>query len=138
MVAGYQRNGQKKPMHVDKSGRVIAPLSMTASLGLGIDHFHKSRMQYLLNYQELEQFCNYVDFLIMNEMICYCQAAIDVLPIVRIKEFTGLYDFDKEDFKEETLRVAYWRYRQNPNAYPFHVQVTEVDHFKPIHSPILA
>lgn len=138
MVVGYKRSGEKKPMHVDKSGRIIAPLEMTAALGLGIERFHKSRHQYLFNHQELEQFGTYVDFIIENELVCYCQAAPEVLPMIRIKEFMQLYDFDEQDFKEETLRVAYWRYRKNQSAYPFNVQLTHLDHFRPTHSPQLA
>lgn len=132
MVTGHKRSGERSPLHADKSGRIIAPLDMTAKLGLGITHFHKSRHQYLLNYQELQQFANYVDFIIMNEMICFCEAAPEVFPIVRIKEFVNQYDFTEEDFKEETLRKANLRYRTNPESYPFDGQINEITHFRPV------
>lgn len=137
MVIGYKRSGERKPLHIDKSGRIIASLEMTSSIGLGIHHFHKSRHQYLFNYQELEQFCNYVDFIIQNELICYCQASPGVQPLTRIREFMNLYDFSEEDYKEETLRIAYWRYKKASEAKPFNPSLNGVDHFRPIHPPIL-
>ena len=138
MVTGYQRSGQKKPMHVDKSGRIIAPFGMTASLGLGIARFDRSRHQYLLNYQELEQFGVYVDQLIMTEMVYHCQAAPDVPPLLRIKEFTALYDFDEVDFTEEALRMAYYRHRKDEAASPFSMTFASANHFRSIHSALAA
>ena len=127
MVSGWKRSVDWSVLHTDKSGRIIAPPDMTACIGIWIEHFHKTRHQYLLNYSELEQFCSYVDFLIQYEMVCFCQEQPDVQPITRIKEFVSLYDFTEENFKEQSLRMAYWRYRNNPMAHSVNIHLQDVN-----------
>jgi hypothetical protein len=116
MVIGRNRSAKLPATCRDKSGYLIAPTTMTATIGLGIDHFHPSRHQYLLNYQELEQFCNYVDVLIFQEMVGFCQAAPEVLPVLRIAEFTQLYGFTEQDFSQQSLRSGYRRYAKTEAA----------------------
>ena len=112
---GWRRKSDQKLL-TDNSGRVIAPEDFTQQLGLGIREFHKSRSQYLFNYAELVVFSNFVDYIIMNEMICFCQAAPSVAPMKRIKIFTDKYDFSDEDFDERALRQANWRVTTNQNS----------------------
>jgi len=132
---GWRRKTNQQLL-TDNSGRIISPEDFTQQLGLGIREFHKSRNSYLLNYAELVVFSNFVDYIIMNELICFCQEAPSVAPLKRIKIFTDMYDFSDEDFDERALRQANWRVTTNRNEGNYagintsHVQL-KIRHFQP-------
>ena len=134
---GWRRKTGESAFLTDNSGRVIAPDDFTGRLGLGITEFHKSRNQYLLNYAELVVFSNFVDYIILNEMTCFCQAAPSVPPMKRIKQFTDKYDFSDEDFDERALRQAFWRSQTERNTgnhagLNFNKTLLKIKHFQPV------
>jgi hypothetical protein len=129
LQTGWRRGAAGKNFLQDGSGRIIAPLDMTERLGLGISEFHKSRHQYLLNHAELEVFSQFVDYIILNEMVSFCQEDQTSPPLLRIKQFTDRYDFSEDDLNEGSLRVAYWRFRKGLAATNFDVRITQLQHF---------
>lgn len=131
LQTGWRRSSAGNDFLQDGSGRIIAPLDMTERIGLGISEFHKSRHQYLLNHAELEVFSSFVDYIILNEMVSYCQSEPVSAPMLRIKEFTDRYDFSEDDLNEGSLRVAYWRFRKGVAATNFDERVTKLRHFVP-------
>jgi hypothetical protein len=133
LQTGWRRSkAQNAELSTDKSGRILAPEDMTERLGLGIFEFHYSRHQYLLNYCELEVFSSFVDHLIMNEMVTYCQASPGVEPMIRIKAYCDLYDFAPDDVSELMLKTVYYRSRKRTGASHYDVRVTRVQHFVPV------
>lgn len=116
---------------IDGASRIVAPPSMTAVIGVGIQQFHTSRHQYLLNYAELEVFGNFVDYVIINELIGYCKREPETAPMVRIKQFCDHYDFSEEDFSEQSLRRAYQRFRKNETSYGYSEPLARQRHFEP-------
>lgn len=136
--SGWRRRKVWKPgdpktdLLMDGAGRVIAPLDMTARIGLGIREFHPSRHHYLLNYSELETFSSWVDYVILNEMVLFCQAEPHTAPLLRIKAFTDQYDFSTEDLNEEALRRTYYRARTGTSSHTFDENIGRQIHFQPM------
>lgn len=112
--------------------RILFPEDFTERLGVGIAEFHPSRHQHLFNYGELNAFSNYVDYLIQNEAVSFCQATPDLDPMQCIKRFTDLYDFSENDLSDQALRQAYLRFRKGVGAHFFDVKITRQVHFMPI------
>ncbi|RIV20547.1 hypothetical protein DYU11_21110 [Fibrisoma montanum] len=112
--------------------RILTPEDFTADIGVGICKFHPSRHQYLLNIAELNVFSNFVDYIILNEMVCYCEAAPDELPMKRIKQFTDRYDFSEDELSEHSLRQVYLRHRKGIGGHEFDVEISQQLHFQPI------
>ncbi|RYC69785.1 hypothetical protein [Spirosoma sordidisoli] len=128
----YER--KPRPGHLNRQGggRNLIPDDMTQRMGVGIQEFHQSRHQYLLNAAELVAFSNFVDYIIRNEMVLFCEAAPDIEPMRRIKLFVDQYDFSDDDCNEQTLRQAYLRHRRNIKASSFSVHVGRQLHFHPL------
>lgn len=106
--------------------------AMTQTLGIAIHQFHYTRHQYLLNIPELWVFSNMVDHMILNELVQYCQAAPRTEPMKRIKQFCDKYDFDDNDFREDALKIFYWRYRNQTGAQSFAPEITRHFQFVPL------
>lgn len=128
---GWRRARQLFTGLTDGSGRVIAPPDMTAKLGLGIAGFHKTRHQYLLNYAELEVFNNFVDCIILNELVGFCAASPETAPMLRIKQFCDRYDFAADELGEETLKKVYQRHRAQTGSFCFNERMNRLVHFQP-------
>ncbi|QIP16801.1 hypothetical protein G8759_31250 [Spirosoma aureum] len=134
----HRRIEQNQPddgLLIDRAGRIMAPPEMTARLGLGINQFHVTRLEYLLNYDELELFSDWVDFMIRNEFILHCQQSAGLI-MHRIREFLDTYDFDETDMSEAMMKQTYLRYRKGRSAFVADAQLASQVQFRPV--PIAA
>lgn len=118
-------------LHTDGAGRIMAPDDMTDVIGLAIHEFHKSRQQYLLNYAELEAFSSWVDYLIRNELICFCEEKQHLPLMERIRQFADCYDFSEDDISEANLKQIIYRHgsTQHDAFRSFNTGVALVNHF---------
>jgi hypothetical protein len=112
--------------------RRFDPAPLTGRIGVGIQEFHPSRHQYLLNAAEQWVFTNMVTYMIRNELVQYCEAEPGVPPIQRIKAFCDHYDFSEQDFTEQALRQMYLRHRKQVGAHGFSVHVNQNFTFVPM------
>lgn len=129
LVSSHRWPVSSASRHINRQGHVLIPPVMSSYLGLGIHEFHVSRHQWLLNQVELEQLANYVDVLIEEELIAYCQSAPDQPVRQRIRAFVDRYDFDDYRINEDRLRLVYRRYCQRVTALPVLAQRSIVNHF---------
>jgi hypothetical protein len=114
------------------TSRVLVSEEFSATIGLGIQEFHYTRNQHLLNYPELLVFANFVDSIIVNELYGFCLAEPDVAPMTRIKAFCDQYDFSDDDYNEDTLRQAYLRFRKGQGQFSaYSDDLAKQIHFKP-------
>ncbi|MBD2700130.1 hypothetical protein IC229_05755 [Spirosoma sp. BT702] len=116
-----------------KSQRIYYPEKVyTDRIGVGISEFHYTRHQYLLNYIELGVWHNWVEFMMQNELVQFCEQARDTPPMSRIKTWCDRYDFSEDDFSEAALKQMYLRYRKQIGANGFAPEVSSTFQFIPI------
>ncbi|WP_461043384.1 hypothetical protein [Spirosoma harenae] len=118
LFSNYAYRPGKHNQQADRpvSKRVYYDPKFTAQIGVGIAEFHHSRHQYLLNYNELEQFSRLIDYLIFSDVVDFCEARPDVAPMVRIKAFCDQYDFAPGELSEDSLKQMYLRHRRGKSG----------------------
>ena len=125
----YRPGGKNRP----PASRITYDTSRySVQLGVGIQALHPSRERQLLNYLEVEMWSNYVDHLIRNELVQYCEKYPGVPPMVRIKSFTDQYDFSEEDFSEDSLKQLYLRHRKGKTGATYIPQVSQQIQYVPV------